>query len=62
MDWTFRVVLVPYPPSKWTELSCCTHTICSKCKLFVDVLGLFSAQIDVHVYKCTACVLLRAGR
>ena len=54
MDWT---VLVTYPPFRWTELFCCTHTIYSKCKLFVDVLGLFSAQIDgpcLQVYSLCA--------
>ena len=46
MDWTFGVVLVTYPPSRWTELSSYTYCISSKCELFVDALGLFSAQID----------------
>ena len=57
MDWTFGVVLVPYSPSRWTELFCYTHTIYSKCKLFVNVLRLFSVQIDgpcLQVYSLCA--------
>ena len=59
LNWTFSVVLAPYPPYR-DGLNCLALHILyifSECKFFVDALGLFSAQIDgpyLQVYRPVA--------